>query len=98
MKIRIKILLFALLISHSYLLSQQSRLDALGGLSYSIIDIDSQLDPYILGGNPAWLVNSQVNPRLEITPLFNQSKGDYIRYFESDNVNTYVPEFETTKV
>ena len=82
-KISLLILFF---ISSSYF-AQQSRLDALGGLSYSIIDIDSQLDPYILGGNPAWLVNSQVNQRLEINPLFSKSKGDYHRYFESGDIN-----------
>lgn len=71
----------------SYLFSQQSRLDALGGLSYSIVDIDSQIDPFVFGGNPAWLVNSQVKQRLEINPLFKNSNGDYHRYFESGDIN-----------
>ncbi len=70
-------------------LAQQSRLDALGGLSYSITDIDSQIDPYLLGGNPAWLINSQVNQRLEIDPVFKNSKGDYHRYYESGDINYF---------
>jgi hypothetical protein len=87
MKNRNKILFFVLLISNSYLFAQQSRLDMLGKLSYSIIDIDSQIDPFILGGNPAWLVNSHVNPRLEINPFYTNSKGDYQRFFESGDVS-----------
>ena len=86
MKIKLKILLLTLLVVSS-IFAQQSRLDALGGLSYSIIDVDSQIDPYLLGGNPAWLFNSQVNERLEIDPLFKNSSGDYHRLFESSDVN-----------
>lgn len=93
MKIRIKILLTVFLISGSFLLSQQSRLDALGGLSYSIVDIDSQIDPYILGGNPAWLINSQTNQRLEIYPYLTNSKGNYHRYYESGNVDNFAISF-----
>jgi len=69
------------------IIAQQSRLDQLGGLSYSIVDIDSQIDPYILGGNPAWLINSQLNSRLEINPSFTNSSGDYHRYYESGDVS-----------
>ncbi|MCF6268908.1 MAG: hypothetical protein L3J41_04290 [Melioribacteraceae bacterium] len=85
---KFKLLLLILFISPT-LFAQQSRLDALGGLSYSIVDIDSQIDPYILGGNPAWLINSQVNRRLEIDPVFRNSKGDYHRYYESGNINNF---------
>ncbi len=86
MKIKLKILLTILLFTSSLLLSQQSRLDALGGLSYSIVDIDSQIDPYIMGGNPAWMVNSYTNQRLEINPLYTNSNGNYHRLFESGNI------------
>jgi len=83
-----KILLFVFA-SSVLVWGQQSRLDALGGLSYSIVDIDSQIDPYLLGGNPAWLINSQVNQRLEIDPVFKNSNGDYHRYYESGDVNYF---------
>ncbi len=86
MKIKLKILLTILLFPSLLLLSQQSRLDALGGLSYSIVDIDSQIDPYIMGENPAWMVNSYTNQRLEINPLYKNSSGDYHRLFESGNI------------
>ncbi len=88
MKYKLKILSIILLASTTFF-AQQSRLDGLGGLSYSIVDIDSQIDPYIMGGNPAWLINSQVNQRLEIEPLFRNSKGDYHRYYESGNINNF---------
>ena len=81
----LSLILLQLLVTQ-VLFAQQSRLDALGGLSYSIVDIDSQIDPYILGGNPAWLFNSQVNERLEIDPVFKNSRGDYHRFFESGDV------------
>ena len=51
------------------------------------MDIDSQIDPYIMGGNPAWMINSYTNQRLEINPLYTNSSGDYHRFFESGNVN-----------
>ncbi len=86
MKNRLKIFVLALFLI-SNLAAQQSRLDALGGLSYSIVDINSQLDPFILGGNPAWLVNSQTEQRLEMNPLFTNSSGDYHRYFESGDIS-----------
>ena len=92
MKNKLKILpllILQLLLVASTLFAQQSRLDGLGGLSYSIVDIDSQIDPYILGGNPAWLVNSQVNQRLEIDPLFTNSNGDYHRIYESGDINNF---------
>jgi len=89
MKTKLKILLTVSLLSSSLLFAQQSRLDALGGLSYSIVDLDSQIDPYIFGGNPAWLFNSQTTQRLEIDPAFRNSKGDYHRFFESGNVNNF---------
>jgi hypothetical protein len=86
MKIKLKILLLTILVTQ-VLVAQQSRLDALGGLSYSIVDIDSQIDPYILGGNPAWLVNSQLNTRLEIDPQYRNSSGDYHRFYESGDIH-----------
>lgn len=84
---RIKLFLIIILLLTTYLFAQQSRLNGLGGLSYSIVDVDSQIDLFILGGNPAWLVNSQANQRLEIDPLFTNSKGDYHRYYESGDIN-----------
>jgi hypothetical protein len=92
--IKTKILIVGLFLIISFsisgnIYSQQSRLDALGGLSYSILDIDSQLDPFVLGGNPAWMVNSQKEQRLEITPYGTNSNGDYHRYFESGNISNY---------
>jgi Family of unknown function (DUF6850) len=83
-KLSLKILLIIFIFYSPAYFAQQSRLDALGGLSYSIVDIDSQIDPYILGGNPAWLINSQLNTRLEILPQYKNSKGDYHRIYESD--------------
>ncbi|PIQ08736.1 MAG: hypothetical protein COW71_10435 [Ignavibacteriales bacterium CG18_big_fil_WC_8_21_14_2_50_31_20] len=93
MNSKIKILAIISLFVNTCLFTQQSRLDQLGGLSYSIIDIDSQIDPFILGGNPAWLVNSQQNQRLDITPVFKNSNGDYHRYYESGDVFNYSVNF-----
>lgn len=89
MNTKIIILVIITLLVNMCLFAQQSRLDQLGGLSYSIIDTDSQIDPFILGGNPAWLVNSQQNQRLDINPVFKNSNGDYHRYYESGNVTNY---------
>lgn len=93
MNSKIKILAIISLFVNTCLFTQQSRLDQLGCLSYSIIDIDSQIDPFILGGNPAWLVNSQQNQRLDITPVFKNSNGDYHRYYESGDVFNYSVNF-----
>jgi len=89
------LLLFFIPISSSY--SQQSRLDALGGLSYSILDMDAKVDPFILGGNPAWMVNSQLKERLEINPFANNSSGDYHRKFASGNITNYGADFKGIK-
>jgi len=87
-KITTKILLLFLLPLIS-VWSQQSRLNALGELSYSVIDIDSKLDPYIFGNNPAWLVKSRKSQRLEISPSWDNTYGNYHRYYDSDNIHNY---------
>ena len=97
MKITIKIFSVMFLLINSLLIAQQSRLDQLGGLSYSIIDIDSQIDPFILGENPAWLVNSQLKQRLDIIPYFKNSKGNYHRNYESGNIFNYAINFMALK-
>ncbi len=87
-RIYLKILL-VVLVPLTTIISQQSRLNALGGLSYSIVDLDSKLDPYILGNNPAWLFNSQTIQRLEISPSYENTYGNYHRYYGSDNIHNY---------
>ena len=82
-------ILFLILLPITLTISQQSRLNALGGLSYSIIDSDSKFDPYILGNNPAWLVNSQLSQKLEISPSYDNTFGDYHRYYDSDNIHNF---------
>ncbi len=82
-------ILFFILLSSVIIFPQQSRLNALGGLSYSVVDIDSKLDPYGFGNNPAWLINNITNQRLEISPSYINTYGNYHRYYDSDNIHNY---------
>ncbi len=89
MKIDSKILLIVLLFFSLTLFAQKSRTAAMGGLSFSIRDLDESFDPYTLGGNTAWLAESQKNARLEITPLQNSSYGTYRRKYTAERINNY---------
>ncbi len=69
--------------------AQISRTEAMGGLTFSIIDEDQKLDPFMFGGNPAYLWQSRKNVRLDITQFNNADYGDYRRKFSSErNFNT----------
>ncbi len=68
--------------------AQISRTEAMGGLSFSIIDEDTKLDPFQLGGNPAYLWKSRVKPRLDLTQFNEGDYGNYKRKFSSErNLN-----------
>ncbi len=69
--------------------AQISRTEAMGGLSFSIIDEDQKLDPFMFGENPAYLWQSRKSIRLDITQFNNADYGDYRRKFSSErNFNT----------
>ena len=69
--------------------AQISRTEAMGGLTFSIIDEDQKLDPFMFGGNPAYLWQSRKSMRLDITQFNNADYGDYRRKFSSErNFNT----------
>ncbi len=93
----IKILIAILVFVFTSVNAQQSRLNALGGLSYSVKDIDSQLDPFDFGGNPAWISVSQKNQRLEISPSVVSDWGTYHRYFDPDGHSFYTASFSGIK-
>ncbi len=82
-----------ILLCTTVLKSQQSRLNSMGGVSFSVNDVDSQLDPYNFGGNPAWIVLGQRNQRLEITPSSVFNWGNYRRHFDADGLSDYSASF-----
>ena len=97
MKIDSKILLFILFILTVSVSAQKSRTAAMGGLSFSITDIDESFDPFTLGGNSAWLVESQKKDRLEISPFQKSDYGTYRRKYSAERVNDYGVEFLSLK-
>lgn len=76
MKQLILSLIFAL-ITNQVFYSQDYKLQSLGGLSYSVENISSNLDIYHFGKNPAWLANSYENDILDIAPYYNDEWGNY---------------------
>ncbi len=86
-------IVFLFFVAFSIVKPQQSRLNSLGCVSFSVYDVDSQLDPYNFGGNPAWIVNGQTRQRLEIVPALTSGQGTYHRYFDPDGANNYSASF-----
>ncbi len=91
-KFGIRSLLFTfilLLLLSSSCLAQLSRTEAMGGLTFSIIDRDQSLNLFDFGGNPAWLIEDEFSQRLEVTPSLNNSWGNYRRPFSAEGVYNY---------
>ncbi|NJD21749.1 MAG: hypothetical protein FIA82_03640 [Melioribacter sp.] len=81
-KIFIPVLLVVLSSGNSF--AQQSRTQAMGGLTYSILDRDNHLIPSDLRGNPAWLFVNEKETYLRISPSLGNSWGDYHRKYDSE--------------
>ncbi len=69
----------------------------MGGMSFSVKDVDSQLDPFNFGGNPAWISEGQKSQRLEIVPSSVFGWGSYHRYFDPDGITNYGASFSGIK-
>ena len=81
------IALFVLLIS-SIEFGQFYRTEAMGDLRFAIDDVDLKFDPFIMGGNPAYLWISRKTQRLDITQFNLGDYGNYRRKFSSEkNLN-----------
>ena len=88
-----KVFYILLLVFTSSLLAQQSRLNSMGGISYSVLDVDSRFDIYNFGENPAWLPLGRTQQRLEINPSAVVGWGNYHRRFEADGISNYDASF-----
>lgn len=86
-----------MIVSSAIGLAQESRTIAMGGLTYSILDVDQSFDPYDLGKNPAWLSIDEIETWLKIMPSLNYGKGDYKRYYDPQSVTTYNMGFRGVK-
>jgi hypothetical protein len=90
----VKILIFiSLIFGVAQVNAQKSRTSAMGGVTYSVIDQDESFDPFQLGGNTAWLVNSKLQTRLDISPEYNSHLGNYRRLFSAERVDNYNTNF-----
>lgn len=78
-------------------LAQESRTIAMGGLTYSIMDVDHSFNPYDLGNNPAWLSLDETETWLKIMPSINYGKGDYKRFYDPQSVTMYNMGFRGVK-
>jgi opacity protein-like surface antigen len=81
-KIFILILFIVLYSGNSF--SQVNRTQAMGGLTYSILDRDNHLISYSLDGNPAWLFINEKETYLRISPSLGNSWGDYHKVYDSE--------------
>ncbi|MGD8779706.1 MAG: hypothetical protein PVH88_12175 [Ignavibacteria bacterium] len=77
--------------------AQIQRTEALGGLSYSILDRDMSLSPYNFGNNPAWLSMDEKEDFLKIQPSVSSLWGDYKRKYDAERVNDYGISFTGVK-
>ena len=66
------------------LMSQFSRTEAMGGLSFSIVDRDQTLSPYDFGGNPAGLHMKEKESSLRMTGYDANSWGNYRRKYDTE--------------
>jgi len=90
MSVKKIIFFFVLLISCANAIHpQESRTRAMGGVSYSIKDVDYSFDPYDLGNNPAWLYLDETETWLKILPSFAHQKGDYKRFYDPSSTKNY---------
>jgi hypothetical protein len=69
--------------------AQKSRTLSMGGLTFSIVDKDESFDPFEMGNNPAWLINNEKDPRLDITPSLNNSWGNYREKYSPEGTANY---------
>jgi hypothetical protein len=91
-------ILFLLMLSISANSSaQESRTQAMGGLSIGIEDPDNQLTPFDFGGNPAWIYMDKLDNYLKISPSIDNSWGNYRRKFDSEGNINYKLGFEGVK-
>lgn len=96
---KIKVIIFLLCISCTcFIHGQISRLNALGGLSIGIEDIDNSLTPFNFGGNPAWLYMDEPDSYLDISPSVNSIWGNYRRQFDADGKINYATTFKGVKL
>lgn len=86
-----------MIVVSAFSLAQDSRTIGMGGLTYSIMDVDQSFDPYDLGKNPAWLYLDETETWLKIMPSINYSKGDYKRYYDPHSVTMYNMGFKGVK-
>lgn len=91
---RFKILfLFILLLALSSSFAQQFRLESIGGMKFSVKDIDNSLTPFDFAGNPAWLVKDADETYLRINPSISNSWGNYHRYYNEEGKMIYSSSF-----
>lgn len=95
-----KFLLYIFLLvvfTSAFMYAQASRLNALGGLSIGIEDIDNFLTPFNFGNNPAWLYMHEKESYLNISPSISNSWGNYRRRFDSEGNMNYATTFKGVK-
>ncbi len=97
MRIDLKKISIVLLFFSVVLFAQKSRTAAMGGLSFSVRDIDESFDPYTFGDNTAWLVKSRTKGRLEISPMQKSDYGTYRREYTPERVNNFGAHFLDVK-
>jgi hypothetical protein len=90
-------LFLLLLIFSSLHFTQRSRLTSLGGLSFSVEDVDYDLTPFNFAGNPAWLFVDEKENYLDISPTLSNSWGNYHRKYDSDGTMIYTTSFKGIK-
>ncbi|MDP3148918.1 MAG: hypothetical protein Q8N83_07290 [Ignavibacteria bacterium] len=78
-----------LLLVSTFVTAQVSRTSGMGGVTYSIKDIDHSFDPYDLGKNPAWLALDETETWLRILPSIDYSNGNYKKYYDPQSVTNY---------
>ncbi len=83
MKNYINILLFLILFT-SFIYPQSYRTKFMGNLLFSIPDNDITMDLYDFGKNPAWLVESEKEMWLDLTPSISNSWGNYRRKYSPE--------------
>lgn len=92
------IILLIFVFSLRYSLAQENRLNAMGGLSIGIDDIDNSLTPFNFGGNPAWLYMDETESYLDISPSVNNIWGNYRRQFDAEGKINYGTVFKGIKL
>lgn len=86
---KVIISLIIIIIGSSLSHAQYIRVSSLGGMNTVVNDETNSLNLYDFGNNPAWLYMDASYSYLKLSPSFENTRGNYRRYYDYERKNKY---------